>query len=472
MLFQSIDYGVFFIIVFTLYWCSNHKLQNIILLISSYFFYSYVNIWFFWLIFFQSFISFQSAKLIPKIKYQKWLAPFFAISINLFILGYFKYYNFFVDNIVTLLESFQINTSFDTLKILLPVGISFYTFQNIGYVVDVYRKKIEPCHNSISYFVFVSFFPQLVAGPIERASNLLPQIEKKRTFSMPLFVDGFFLISWGLFKKLVIADNVALICNKIYLLNNPDPYLIFVGTLAFCIQIFADFSAYTDIARGSAKLLGFNLIQNFNNPYFSRNPSEFWQRWHISLSGWIRDYLYIPLGGSRCSKTRWVVNIFLTFFLMGLWHGASMNFIIWGLYHASISVIYKVWENIIPKKIYDIKYNAILSIPIFFFFTNIGWMIFREQDLGYLIKYFSLFFVESNALNFNISLYLMLNLFVYSLPLIFTSTFAFITENKINEKQKNESLRIFSKTFGSLIFFFGILSFRSSTAIDFIYFQF
>jgi len=472
MLFQSLDYGFFFIAIFIVYWSSNHKLQNIILLLGSYFFYSYIHPWFFGLIFFQSLVSFQIAKLIPLVRFNKRILPFIAIIINLSVLGYFKYYNFFVENVVNLLLKLDINTSFETLKILLPVGISFYTFQNISYIIDVYKKKIKPCENGINYFVFVSFFPQLVAGPIERASNLLPQIEKKRTLSTPLFIDGVFLISWGLFKKLVIADNVAMICNKTYLLANPDIYLITVGTLAFTIQILADFSAYTDIARGSAKLLGFNLIKNFNNPYFSKSPSEFWQRWHISLSTWVRDYVYIPLGGSHCSKTRWIINIFFTFFLMGLWHGASINFVVWGLYHALLSLIYKIFNNIIPFKIKNIKYTSLLTIPIFFFLTNIGWMIFREQNLSSVIKYFNLFTAQSTPVDFNISLYLFVMLFFYSLPMIVTSTYLFITENMTRKVQTNQNIKLLTKIFGAIILFFGILTLKSSTAIDFLYFQF
>lgn len=472
MLFQSIDYGFFFITVFILYWFGNHRSQNLILLFSSYFFYSYIHFWFCGLIFFQSLVSYQAAKLLPIIKFNKRILVFIAILVNLLILGYFKYFNFFLENFVNLLQTFEINTSFETLKILLPVGISFYTFQNIAYIIDVYRKKIKPCEDGLNYFVFVSFFPQLVAGPIERASNLLPQIEKKRVLSTPLFINGIFLISWGLFKKLVIADNVAMICNKTYLLTNPDIYLIIVGTLAFTVQILADFSAYTDIARGSAKLLGFNLIKNFNNPYFSKSPSEFWQRWHISLSSWVRDYVYIPLGGSHCSKTRWMINIFLTFSLMGLWHGASLNFIIWGLYHALLSVIYKIFDNIIPLKIKNIKYTSLLTIPIFFFLTNIGWMIFREQNLNSLIQYFNLFTTQSNDVDFKIFLYLFLMLLLYSLPIIITSTYLFITENMKNKIQTNQNLKLLTKVLGAIILYFGILAFKSNTAIDFLYFQF
>lgn len=472
MIFHSFDYIIFFLLVFLLYWNSNHKFQNIILLVSSYIFYSYIHPWFFGLIFFQTFISFQAAKIIPRTKNYSWLIAFLAISSNLIVLGYFKYYNFFVENIISIFNLLNINSSFTTLEILLPVGISFYTFQNIGYIVDVYRKKMDPCYVATNYFVFVSFFPQLVAGPIERAQNLLPQIENERKFSRKTFVDGFLLIIWGFFKKLVIADNVALICNKTYLLSEPDPFLMIVGTLAFCVQIYADFSAYTDIARGTAKMLGFHLIKNFNNPYFSRNASDFWRRWHMSLSQWIRDYIYIPLGGSRCSVPRWVFNISFTFLLIGLWHGATWNFIIWGLYYAILTIIYKVWEKLVPTYIYNLRYNWILSIPTMFIFTSFGWMIFRETNLNYLIKYLSMNFTLSDTTNFFISIYLMLNLLIYSLPIIITSTYTFINENKKKNKYYNvkiiESVKIFNAVFLYLL----ILIFHSSSSIDFIYFQF
>ena len=270
------------------------------------------------------------------------------------------------------------------LPVVLPAGISFYTFQSIGYVVDVARGHVPACRSFRDYVLFVSFFPQLVAGPIQRAGQLLTQIQMPRRISPALVGDAFYLLVWGFFKKLVIADNVAITADKVFAIQEPSFPILWAGVLAFCVQIYADFSAYTDIARGSARLLGFKLSQNFNHPYIAESPSDFWRRWHISLSTWIRDYIYIPLRGSRGSEARTILNLTIVFLLTGLWHGASWNFVIWGLYYALLTIIYRLADAVVPARIQTLPGLRAGKIALMFVLTNVGWLIFREHNVGRL----------------------------------------------------------------------------------------
>ena len=262
-----------------------------------------------------------------------------SIVSNFGMLGFFKYFNFFVENVAGVLASIGLTVHEPTLRILLPVGISFYTFQAMSYTIDVYRGELHARRSLLDLAVFVSFFPHLVAGPIQRASFLLPQVESPRRFSAEKARSGFVLICWGFFKKLVIADNVGVIANKVFALSDPTFYILWAGVFAFAIQIYADFSAYTDIARGTSRWLGFELTENFAHPYLARSPADFWRRWNISLSSWFRDYVYIPLGGSRLGTWLWTRNVLITFLLSGLWHGASWNYVLWGLYHGLLLLI-------------------------------------------------------------------------------------------------------------------------------------
>jgi D-alanyl-lipoteichoic acid acyltransferase DltB (MBOAT superfamily) len=317
-----------------------------------------------------------------------------SLLVNLGILGFFKYYNFFLESFQEVFSLFGRSIESSTLNILLPVGISFYTFQTLSYTIDVYRKRIEPTSNMLSFFAFVSFFPQLVAGPIERASNLLPQFEKKRLFDYAKSVDGLRLILLGLFKKMVIADNCALAVNEIF--TNYSDYsgsTLFFGAFFFAFQIYGDFSGYSDIAIGSARLLGFDLMQNFNSPYLSRNLGEFWRRWHISLSTWFRDYVYIPLGGNQVSKAKWIRNIFIVFLLSGFWHGANWTFIIWGFIHAVFFL-----PLIFQKKHADSREDAdkgkiipslktIFQIGSTFLIVLLAWVFFRAENVSHAFLY-------------------------------------------------------------------------------------
>ena len=340
MLFNSFEYLLFLPTVFLLYWFvfnKQIKLQNLLLLAVSYVFYGWWDWRFLSLIVFSSIIDFYCGIYINKSKSEqlkkRWLI--LSMLVNLGFLGVFKYFNFFSKSLEEALHSvgYQIDTL--TLNIILPVGISFYTFQTMSYTIDVYRNKLKPTKDSVAFFAFVSFFPQLVAGPIERATNLLPQFYKKRTLDYNQATDGLRQILWGLFKKIVIADNCAIIVNQIF--DNYTDYnasTLIIGAIFFAFQIYGDFSGYSDIAIGTSRLFGFNLMQNFAFPYFSRDIAEFWRRWHISLSTWFRDYVYIPLGGSRGGISMKIRNTFIIFIVSGFWHGANWTFIIWGALNA------------------------------------------------------------------------------------------------------------------------------------------
>lgn len=340
MVFSSLTFLAFFLIVFLLYWLMNDQtsvsIRNVFIIVASYLFYGWWDWRFLGLIFASSLADFLIGRALgseKKVSHRRWLVSL-SVVINLGILGYFKYANFFIDSMNVLLSSIGFQASSFSLSIILPVGISFYTFQTLSYTLDIYHKRLEPTRDPIAFFAFVSFFPQLVAGPIERASHLLPQFEVKHRFSYPESVAGLRLILWGLFKKLVIADNLGRLADLAFADSAPESGLIvLIGTSLFAIQIYADFSGYSDMAIGIARMMGFDLRKNFITPYLSSSFREFWQRWHISLSTWFRDYLYIPLGGNRVSSFRTAYNIFLTFVISGLWHGANATFLIWGALH-------------------------------------------------------------------------------------------------------------------------------------------
>jgi D-alanyl-lipoteichoic acid acyltransferase DltB (MBOAT superfamily) len=326
MIFNSIDFAVFLPIVFFLYWFvtnKNLKLQNLLIVLASYTFYGWWDWRFLSLMLFSTLIDYSIGRGLLKQEgiTKRKILLWSSIIVNLGLLGFFKYYNFFIENFVEAFTFFGLEISASSLNIILPVGISFYTFQTLSYSIDIYRRKLEPTKDFIAFAAFVSFFPQLVAGPIERATNLLPQFYKKRKFDLVSASDGLRQILWGLFKKVVIADNCAEIANIIF--NNSGDYsggTLLLGAVFFTFQIYGDFSGYSDIAIGTSRLFGFNLMQNFKFPYFSRDIAEFWRRWHISLSTWFRDYLYIPLGGSRGGTFMKVRNTFIIFIVSGFWH--------------------------------------------------------------------------------------------------------------------------------------------------------
>jgi D-alanyl-lipoteichoic acid acyltransferase DltB (MBOAT superfamily) len=349
------------------------------------------------------------------------------------------------------------------IRIALPVGISFFAFQGMSYVIDVYRGDIRARRSLIDVALFKAFFPQLVAGPIERATHFLPQIEQRRELKPELALEGAMLMIWGFFKKLVIADNVSVIANKIFALAHPGFPLLWAGVFAFCVQIFADFSGYTDIARGTAKLFGFNLIENFRHPYLASSPVDFWRRWHISLSTWLRDYVYIPLGGSRGSRLFSARNVMITFLLSGLWHGASWNYVLWGGYWGALIVIYNNASRVTPAWIADARALLPLKILLMFALTNIGWLMFRETDLHQLAAYFSLSPWAASPLEWRAAAYFSAMVLLYSIPLM--------VHMCLNEERAAlNSLAVRTATCTAL--FGGILLLRAASSADFIYFQF
>ena len=401
MLFNSIEFLLFLPIVFVLYWFvfnKNIKHQNLLILVSSYFFYGWWDYRFLSLIILSTIVDYviglnisnQSSKNNQKILL--WCSVLF----NLGVLGFFKYYNFFIESWIDLFSSigYEINSVW-TLNIILPVGISFYTFQTMSYTIDIFKGKLNPTKDFVSFAAFVSFFPQLVAGPIERATNLLPQILNKREFKYEQGVQGLKLIFWGLFKKVVIADTLAPVVNDIF--ENYQDFggvTLWLGAIYFAFQIYCDFSGYSDIAIGTSKLFGFEVMSNFKFPYFSRNIGEFWRRWHISLSTWFRDYLYIPLGGSKKGKWISLINIFIIFLVSGFWHGANWTFIVWGLFHSILfipSFIFKTNRKYVSSIIAE---NSLMPSPkefiqvgTTFILVTIGWVFFRSETIGDSFNY-------------------------------------------------------------------------------------
>ncbi|MDC1515520.1 MBOAT family protein [Polaribacter sp.] len=407
MLFNSIDFAVFLPIVFLLYWLlanKSLKLQNALIVLASYVFYGWWDWRFLSLILFSTLVDYtigiklKSEKNQTKRKILLWT----SIFVNLGFLGFFKYANFFLDNFTAAFSFFGSEIATHSLDIILPVGISFYTFQTLSYTIDVYKQKLEPTNDFIVFSAFVSFFPQLVAGPIERATNLLPQFYKKRTFELSKAVDGMRQILWGLFKKIVIADSCAELANQIF--NNSaemNGSTLVLGALFFTFQIYGDFSGYSDIAIGTSRLFGFNLMQNFKFPYFSRDIAEFWRRWHMSLSTWFRDYLYIPLGGSRGGTWMKVRNTFLIFIVSGFWHGANWTFIVWGTLHAiyflPLLLTNKNRNNleIVAQGNYLPTARELLQMLSTFTLTVFAWIIFRANDITHAFHYISEIFSAS-----------------------------------------------------------------------------
>ena len=385
MIFTSFAYLVFLAIVFVAYWLiRNRTWQNILLLACSYLFYGYIHPWFCILIAASTVVDYFCGIGMGKFAAKRRLFLILSLCTNLGMLGFFKYFHFFTDSFISLADNLGLQLHERTWQVMLPWGISFYTFQTLSYTIDVYRGKLAPRKNFLDFALFVSFFPQLTAGPIERASRLLPQIEKNRSWDWDMFLAAWPLFVRGYLKKMVIADNVALYVDKIYMLESPTLLLLIAGSIAFAIQIYADFSAYTDIARASAKLLGFELMKNFDSPYLAISPSDFWKRWHISFSSWIQDYLYIPLGGSRVkSQFKFALILLVTLGLSGLWHGAAWHFVGWGVFHAIILFVYHKL-GITGKWNPLSKVKRFTGWAIMFCLTVIGWSIFRASSLTWL----------------------------------------------------------------------------------------
>lgn len=407
MLFNSIEFAAFLPLVFLLYWFvfnRNLKLQNLFIVAVSYLFYGWWDWRFLVLIAFTSFCSWGSGLLIRKSRENqrkaKWINGI-NIAINIGILGVFKYYDFFATSFAKLFLGGC--TDGILLNLILPVGISFYTFQALSYSIDVYRGKLEPTRDIVQFFAFVSFFPQLVAGPIERATNLLPQFDKPRTFNYDQAVDGMRQILWGLFKKIAVADTCAVYVNSVFgSYQDQSGITLLLAAVLFTFQIYGDFSGYSDIAIGTAKLFGIQLMRNFNIPYFSRDIAEFWRRWHISLTTWFRDYIYIPLGGSRVPKAKVIRNTFVIFLVSGLWHGANWTFVVWGAYHAFLFLPLillgknRKYTNIVAEGRWMPTLKEFGQMLLTFALVVIGWIIFRADNLGMAWDYIGRLFTSGS----------------------------------------------------------------------------
>lgn len=400
MLFNSFEFLLFLPIVFILYWFvfRQRRWQNFLIVIASYVFYGWWNWKFLVLIALTSTCSFVSGIALERFCKERHIQKWISVSniiLNLAILGVFKYYDFFAESLQSAIAHFGYDLDFATLNLVLPVGISFYTFQALSYTIDVYRGKIKATHDPVEFFAFISFFPQLVAGPIERATNLLPQFQENREFDYSKAVDGCRQMLWGFFKKIVVADTCASVVNQYWDSYSTLPGLtLFLLGVFFTMQIYCDFSGYSDIAIGCARLFGLNLMRNFDVPYFSRSIPEFWRRWHISLTTWFRDYIYFPLGGSRCSVAKTIRNIFIVWGVSGLWHGANWTFVCWGLFHASLLAIYNIvgvrtkYENIVAYNRLLPNTKEILQMSLTFFLAVFGWIIFRAENMTQAIDYF------------------------------------------------------------------------------------
>ncbi len=476
MLFNSIDFAVFLPIVFLLYWFvvqKSLKYQNLFLVVVSYLFYGWWDYRFLALILFSSALDYVIGLKLSKTdsRSKRRLLLTTSILVNIGFLGFFKYYNFFVDNFVEAFSLFGKSLEVNTLKIILPVGISFYTFQTLSYTIDVYRKKLKPTNDWISFFAFVCFFPQLVAGPIERATNLLPQFYKKRVFNKDMALDGTRLIIWGLFKKMVIADSCAVYVNSIWdNYETLDSLTLVLGAVYFAFQIYGDFSGYSDIAIGTSKLLGFNLMRNFNYPYFSRDIAEFWRRWHISLSTWFRDYVYIPLGGSRGNKYQQVRNVFVIFLVSGFWHGANWTFIAWGFLNA-LYFLPLLLTNRNRKNLSTVTNNLsvrdLLSMLATFSLTVFAWVFFRSDTIQDAFQFIKRVFDFENF-----KLISSLSIERYSMELLLLVIFFIVIEWRHRDYehpfQENKYLNIKLFTIILLTLILGVYS----NHLEFIYFQF
>lgn len=407
MLFNSIDFAIFLPVVFLLYWFvtnKNLKLQNFLIIAASYFFYGWWDWRFLSLILFSTLVDYIVGLGLAREENQikRKLLLWISIGINLGLLGFFKYKNFFIGNFKTAFSFLGTDINYDTLSIILPVGISFYTFQSLSYTIDVYKRKLEPTRDLFAFSAFICFFPQLVAGPIERATNLLPQFLSKRTFSYNRAIDGLRQILWGLFKKIVIADQCGKIANLIF--DNSDFYsgsTLILGAIFFSFQLYGDFSGYSDIAIGTSRLFGFNLKKNFAFPYFSRDIAEFWRRWHISLTSWFKDYVYTPLGGSKGGTWMKFRNILIVFLLSGFWHGANWTYIVWGALNALfILPVFLMKKNrkhldTVAKGKYLPSMTEVLNITFTFCLFTASLIVFRAEDMGHAWQYFARIYSSS-----------------------------------------------------------------------------
>ena len=473
MFFNSLDFAIFLPIVFIVYWFitnRNLKLQNFIIVLASYVFYGWWDWRFLSLIIFSTIIDYSVGLRFSnttKPSERKFLLMI-SLAINLGLLGFFKYFNFFIESFNAAFASAGIHTNMSSLNIILPVGISFYTFQTMSYTIDIYRNKIEHTKNILAFMAFVSFFPQLVAGPIERASHLLPQFLKNRKFDYKKASSGIKLIAWGFFKKVVIADNAAQLVNEIFKNYPNESYIsLIVGTILFAFQIYCDFSGYSDIAIGLGRILGFDLMYNFKFPYFSSNIREFWNRWHISLSSWFRDYIYIPLGGNKVSQYRVLFNTFCVFVLSGFWHGANWTFVFWGFLHALFFMPIILLRDRFPKENFSMNIKRLSFIFANFGLVCLAWIFFRAENIQDAFLYLRQIFTLTGGQNtfMKTNTYLLMTI-ITGVGILVLLALELRTLRRRKDEIQFSSIGLM--TIVLLILFFG--AFKNQA--DFIYFQF
>lgn len=480
MLFNSGVFLKFFAAFLLLYWLVRNHLtaRNVLIVVASYLFYGWWNYKFLSLLLFSSLLDYGVGLGLDQLKDPRWRKALLIASLaaSLSILGFFKYYNFFVESFAVLLHDLQIPFHPKTLDIILPVGISFYTFQTMSYVIDVYRRQMPATRNLLHFLAYVSFFPQLVAGPIERAHHLLPQFAQTRRITRPMLEEGLWLMLWGMFKKVVLADNLAPLVEMVYHNSNFSAPTVMLGTLAFGIQIYCDFSGYSDIARGTARILGFDIMSNFNLPYAATTIREFWQRWHISFSTWLRDYLYISLGGNRRGPARTYLNILLTMLLGGLWHGAAWNFVLWGLWHGAGLIVYRLFSRKSQASPATISLQrsrprACLGWAATMFFVFYGWLLFRASSTEQMSSTEQILAMTTSLGDFSTPMWMgsfCLNLLAFTTPLVLMEFWQTKTANLLAPL----SLPGWAKYALQGTLLLAILFFWEKDKVPFIYFQF
>jgi len=475
MVFNSLQFVWFFLIVYAVYRAlpaiasvrTAHRAQNWLLLIASYYFYAAWDYRFLALLAASTLVDYSCGLLLGRMTDQRRrrIVLWTSIGFNLTMLGFFKYFNFFADNLQSLFAAIGWQLDFVTVRILLPIGISFYTFVTMSYVIDVYRRQIEPTRNLVDFAVFVAYFPHLFAGPILRATALLPQIAKPRHISRDQMRDGLWLIAWGFFQKIFVADNLAPLSSLVF---SPDAHLtgvnVLLGTYAFAFQIYGDFAGYSNIARGTSKLMGIELIENFRFPYLVVTPQAFWRNWHISLSTWLRDYLYISLGGNRGSRSKTRRNLLVTMLLGGLWHGAAWTFVLWGLYQAGLLIVYRQFERAI-EGLHGVRRFA--AWLVMFHLTCYGWLIFRAPSLGKLAGLMRSLVFDFAPTTINVT-GLLVPLLLYVTPLLVVH----LVEARADDVLVVPRLRTVVRYSIYAATLYLILLFGNFGGSDFIYFQF
>ena len=467
MIFHSVTYLVFLALVLALYWSLPRRGQNFLLIIASYIFYGWEHPWFLLPLWASTLVDYSCALGMERFPRRRRVFLLISICGSIALLATFKYYGFALENINAILTNFGAEPIRSAFRLALPAGLSFYTFQSIGYVVDVYRGKIKAEHDLPDYALYVTFFPQLVAGPIERAGHMLPQYRSPRTVDAETWRIALGLILWGYFKKVVIADNAAVVANKIFALQGGSFPIVWAGVFAFAVQIYADFSGYTDIARGTARLLGIDLMVNFNHPYLATSPADFWRRWHISLSTWLRDFIYIPLGGSRCSIARASFNLMATFAISGLWHGASWNFVLWGVYWGALILVQRFLGSLgLTQRI-----PWFAKVVITFGITCFGWLLFRERNLGQIGHDLAQSPFAASAEQWRMAIYFVALVLIYALPLVIHMLATGLPRGRLDARLSDRG-RFVLETAVAVVLLLGIVTIRSVATSDFIYFQF